>query len=68
MGLHDVCRNLHHHFDRDKDLYADRIERNGNRDIIYWGICEECGTLRMVYESELKNRKVIKAKITGKKY
>lgn len=54
MGLHEVCRNPYHHFDRKKDLYAERIERNGMKDVLYQGFCKECGYLRIVYHSELK--------------
>ena len=59
MGLHETCRNPYHHFDKTKPLVAERV----GDDVVYQGFCKECGCLRIVYERELKNYKIISAKM-----
>jgi len=58
MGMHEICRNPYHSFDRSKELIAEKI----GDDILYWGYCKECCKLRIIYESELKKENIVKYK------
>jgi len=63
MGLHGVCRNKYHHFDRDRTL---QMFYNPDRKChILSGVCLECGTWRIVYTDELRDPDVIKYKLGG---
>lgn len=65
MGFHEICRNLYYHFNRDKEIIAERIEKDWKTDIIYQEYCLEWGCLRIVYGSKLKKRNVIEHKTTN---
>lgn len=61
MGLHDVCRNKYHHFDRDYEV--EMIYSADRNDYLMYGVCRECKRMRIVYESELKSYRVILEKL-----
>ena len=57
MGLHEVCRNPYHHFDRES--FLDMIFDLEKEDYFLSGMCLECGKWRIVYFSELRKPDVI---------
>lgn len=60
MGKHSVCENPYHHFDGDYDV--EMLYDEERKDYLLYGICKECQTIRVVYESVLKDPEVIKYK------
>lgn len=61
MGLHEVCDNKYHHFDRNFEL--EMIYNPERKDYMLIGVCRECQKLRIVYESQLKEPEVLKYKL-----
>jgi len=64
MGLHSLCDNPYHHFDRNFDV--EMIYDKEKQDYLLVGICKECQTMRAVYESVLKDPAVIRYKMKGR--
>ncbi len=61
MGLHDVCRNRYHGFDKGEELVMEYDPRRGCH--LLWGVCSVCGRIRIIYTDELKEPSVIDWKL-----
>ena len=61
MGLHSVCSNPYHRFDREKEL--EMIYDPDRKCHYLWGVCAVCGSDRIVTTDVLRDRKVIEFKM-----
>lgn len=61
MGLHDICKDPLHHFDRSYDV--EMLYDISKEDYCLVGMCLECGRMRVVYVKQLKDAEVIKRKM-----
>ena len=65
MGLHQTCQNPYHYFDKDFDV--DMTYDKHKQDYVLMGVCRECGCVRIIYENQLKDEKVIETKLKGER-
>ncbi len=61
MGLHDLCRNPYHRFDKYEELVMEYDPIRGCHYL--WGICSVCGRQRLVRTNELRRDSVVKWKL-----
>jgi len=52
MGLHQICRDWSHSFN--KKYFLDIVYDEETDDYVFSGVCNECGGWRVVRYSELK--------------